>query len=185
MRSIDVLLVCTGNICRSPMGEALLRARLEARGVRAHVHSAGTLAWGGPATANAELAVIERGVSLDGHLSQPLTDDLVHGADLVIGMTRDHVWRVTRAEDALDRTFLPGELARLGATAGPRRTGEDESVRAWAARVAAQRPEGPAGRVGRAGDEVPDPVGEPIDVYRAVAARLDRDLTAIAALLAP
>jgi protein-tyrosine phosphatase len=181
MRRIDVLLVCTGNICRSPMGEALLRAHLRARGVDANVHSAGTLAWGGPATANAVLTMHEHGLTIDGHLSRALTDDLVAAADLVLGMTRDHVWRATRAgDDVSTRTFLVGELARLGATVGPRGTGED--LRAWAARVDGARPDGPVGRVG---DEVDDPVGEPLAVYRATAARLDRDLAVIATLLAP
>jgi protein-tyrosine phosphatase len=173
--------VCTGNICRSPMGEALLRAHLQARGVDAYVHSAGTLAWGGPATANALRSMQELGHSIDGHVSRALTDDLVADADLVLGMTRDHVWRAARgAADAASRTFLVGELARLGAAAGARADGED--VRTWAARVAASRPDGPVGRVG---DEIDDPVGEPLTVYRATAARLDRDLATIAALLAP
>jgi protein-tyrosine phosphatase len=123
----------------------------------------------------------ELGLAIDGHVSRALTDDLVADADLVLGMTRDHVWRATRAgPDAASRTFLVGELARLGAVTGARADGED--VRTWAARVAASRPDGPVGRVG---DEVDDPVGEPIAVYRATAARLDRDLATIAALLAP
>jgi protein-tyrosine-phosphatase len=179
--SIEILVVCTGNICRSPMAEALLRARLAARGLSAHVQSAGTLAWGGPATGSAALAMRELGLAIDGHLSRQLTDDLVMGADLVLGMTREHVWRVARAErDAQSRSFLVGELARLGPAAGAR--ARDESVRTWAARVAALRP---GGLVGRAGDEVEDPVGEPIGVYRATASRLDRDLERIASLLAP
>ena len=41
LKPIDVLFVCTGNICRSPMAEGLLRQRLETRGIPAHVHSAG------------------------------------------------------------------------------------------------------------------------------------------------
>jgi protein-tyrosine phosphatase len=123
----------------------------------------------------------EHGLSIDGHVSRALTDDLVAGADIVLGMTRDHVWRATRADDDADsRTFLVGELARLGATVGARDDGED--VRMWAARVARVRPGGPVGRVG---DEIDDPVGEPLSVYRATAVRLDRDLAAIAALLAP
>jgi protein-tyrosine phosphatase len=163
------------------MGEALLRARLAERGLDAHVHSAGTLAWGGPATGNAVLAMRERGLVIEGHLSRALTDELVVGADLVLGMTRDHVWRASRAAaDALERTFLVGELVRLGQQAGARAPGE--TVRAWAARVAALRPDGPVGRVG---DEVDDPIGEPIGTYRVTAERLDRDLSAVAALLAP
>lgn len=182
MRGIDVLVVCTGNICRSPMGEVLLRAHLAERGVDAHVHSAGTLAWGGPATGSAVLTMRERGLALDGHLSRSLSDELVERADLVIGMTRDHVWRAMRAsEDAVSRAFVLGELARLGPRVGPRPA--TESVRAWAARVADLRPDDRP--VGRTGDEVHDPVGEPMHVYRATAERLDRDLGAIAALLAP
>ena len=174
-------MVCTGNICRSPMAEVLLRARLAERGVDARVSSAGTLAWGGPATGNASLAVAELGVDLGGHLSRQLTAELVETSDLVIGMTRDHVWRATTLlPDATDRAFLLGELARLGARVGPRRP--EEAERAWARRVARERPEGP---IGRHDDEVADPVGEPLAVYRATATRLDRDLRVIAELLAP
>ena len=163
------------------MAEVLLRARLAERGVDARVSSAGTLAWGGPATGNASLAVAELGVGLEGHLSRQLTAAIVDAADLVIGMTRDHVWRVTTlSPDATDRSFLLGELARLGARAGPRRP--DEPERAWARRAALERPDGP---IGRHDDEVADPVGEPLAVYRAIATRLDRNLRVIAELLAP
>ncbi len=167
------------------MAEVLLRARLADRGVDARVSSAGTLAWGGPVTTNASLALDELGnelgMQLHRHLSRQLTAELIEPADLVVGMTRDHVWRATRlSADATDRSFLIGELARLGARVGAR--GSDESVRDWAARVAAERPSGPIGRVG---DEVADPVGEPIHVYRATAARLDRDACVIAELLVP
>jgi protein-tyrosine-phosphatase len=174
-------MVCTGNICRSPMAEALLSARLAERGIDARVSSAGTLAWGGPATGSAVIAVRELGAELEGHLSQPLTGELVDAADLILGMTRDHAWRATTlGADAGDRTFLVGELVRLGALAGAR--AEGESVRAWTQRVARHRPEGP---IGRMADEVADPVGEPLSVYRATAARLDRDLRLVADLLAP
>jgi protein-tyrosine phosphatase len=177
-----VMTVCTGNICRSPMAEVLLRTRLAERGVDASVASAGTLAWGGPATANSCIVVDELGVNLRGHLSQQLTADLVGPADLVLGMTRDHVWRATRLDaGATDRSFLIGELVRLGRRVGPR--AEGEPVRDWAARVAAERVDGRP--IGQVGDEVADPVGEPIHVYRATAARLDHDVRAIAELLVP
>ena len=165
------------------MAEVLLLARLEERGVAARVHSAGTLAWGGSATGNAEIAMHERGLDLRHHHSTALTRGLVKGADLVLGMTREHVWRVTGlSSDAAERAFVLGELVRLGQMVGARDAEGGETVRAWALRVARARPDGP---IGRYGDEVDDPVNESLHVYRATADRLDRDLTAIADLLAP
>ena len=179
---IEVLVVCTGNICRSPMGEVLLRAHLHANGVDARVQSAGTTAWGGAATAYAIEVMRDRGIDLSGHSSRQLEPAHIADADLVIAMTRNHLWRVCAvAPDAAERTFLLGELARLGQVVGRRR--EDEGVREWAARVAATR--GDVQVVGRMDDEVADPVGEPVEVYRSTADRLDRDLRAIAALLTP
>jgi protein-tyrosine phosphatase len=178
----DVLVVCTGNIARSPMGEALLRAHLASRGAHAHVHSAGTLAWEGPATEPARFAMSERGLDISDHRSRPLTGALVAAADLILGMTRSHVWGVHAFDaDADDRTFLVAELPRLGARVGPRRDGE--AVRAWAARAAAER--APGSVAGRGEEEVPDPFGERPAVYEATADRLDRATRAIAELLVP
>lgn len=176
-------MVCTGNICRSPMAEWLLRAHLEERGVDAHVHSAGTLQWEGAATGQAIAVMQERGIDMSPHRSRALRASLVADADLVLCMTRTHLWAVGRHDpDAVDRTFLVPELVRLGAKVGPREPGE--SVRAWAARVAAARPTG-GGAVGLATDEVADPLGEADGVFRSTADRLDADLRAVADLLAP
>ena len=80
-----------------------------------------------------------------------------------------------------DRTFMVGELVRLGRDVGARRV--DEGVREWAARVSVAR-EGD-GKHGRSTDEVDDPAGEPIEVYRRTATLLDRSLTEIVELLTP
>ena len=177
---VDILVVCTGNTCRSPMAEALLRDELAKLGIDARVHSAGTLAWRGGASGGAQAAMADRAIDLSAHRSRRLEAGMVADADLVLGMTRTHVWSsATHAPDAADRIFLPGELARLGEAEGPRRP--DEPLAEWAARVARRRPDP---RVpGHPQDEVPDPAGEPVDVYRATAERLAGELARVARLI--
>ncbi len=177
-----MLMVCSGNTCRSPMAMALLGHHLAERGVEARVHSAGTLGWGGPATANSVAVMAERGLDLSGHESRRIDAGLVVGADLVLGMTRDHVTGVLIHDPtAVDRTFVIGEVVRLGTQVGARRVGQ--AARHWTDAVAAGRPGGR--RSGRVGDEIADPVGEPLDVYRRTADRLDELTSVLAALLAP
>jgi protein-tyrosine phosphatase len=163
------------------MTEALLQAKLDALTVDARVHSAGTLPWIGSASEGARAAMRERGLDLDAHRSRALSTGLLDDADLVLGMTRQHVWSVANyAPAAVERAFLVGELIRLGTAAGPRPA--DEPLRAWATRVAALRadPRVP----GQPQDEVADPAGESLDVYRATATRLDAELDRLVTLLA-
>jgi protein-tyrosine phosphatase len=163
------------------MTEALLRAKLHALGVDARVHSAGTLPWVGAASDGARAAMRQYGLDLDAHRSRALSAELLDDADLVLGMTRQHVWSVANyAPEAVPRAFLVGELVRLGTAAGPRSA--DEPLRAWATRVAVHRadPRIP----GQPQDEVADPAGEALEVYRATAARLDAELDRLVALIA-
>ena len=88
-----VLLICTGNICRSPMAEVLLRARLANDEARRHwrVGSAGV--WtvdGEPASAHAVDEMEKRGIDMRGHRSRNVTPDMMIEADLVLVMTRRH-----------------------------------------------------------------------------------------------
>jgi protein-tyrosine phosphatase len=93
-----VLVVCSGNTCRSPMAAALLQHALS-EAVSEHGHllppvvlSAGTHASPGhPATRAAIEAIEERRLDLAGHMTRPLDAALLRGADLVLGMTRSHV----------------------------------------------------------------------------------------------
>jgi protein-tyrosine phosphatase len=175
-------MICSGNTCRSPMAMALLADHLAQRGVATRVHSAGTLGWGGPATANSVAVMAERGLDLTHHESQRLNPGLVVGADLLLGMTRNHVSGVLAHDPtAVDRTFVIGEAVRLGTRAGPMRA--DQPLRVWTDSIAALRPNGRTS--GRLPDEVEDPVGEPIDVYRRTADQLDGFTAALAELLAP
>ena len=102
-----LIVVCTANMCRSPMAEGILRARLgEQSGWR--VLSAGVMAVpGSPATQEARQAAAEIGINLDGHRSRPLTEDLVQQADLLVTMTKMHAAMVmARFPEADGKTRL-------------------------------------------------------------------------------
>lgn len=91
---MEILVVCYGNICRSPMAEVLLQAavdrRLGGRGAVV-VTSAGTHAYeGNPASRLGVEAMSSRGLDLRRHRSRPVTKALVRRADRVVCMTREH-----------------------------------------------------------------------------------------------
>jgi protein-tyrosine phosphatase len=117
LSSLVVLFVCTGNTCRSPMAEGLCRqalarrlgchpGELEDRGVI--VMSAGIAAMmGGRPAAEAVEVLAERGLRLDDHHSQPVTESLVRHADHVVAMTRGHRDAIlAQWPQAADRTRL-------------------------------------------------------------------------------
>jgi protein-tyrosine phosphatase len=164
------------------MAMGLLAHHLARRGMEARVHSAGTIGWGGPATDHAVEVLAARDIDLSDHESRRLRGEHVGDADLILGMTRDHVGGVVIHEpEAAERAFVMGEVVRLGRRVGPRRAGQ--SVREWAAEVAALRP--PRRPPGIASDEVDDPVGLGLEIYEATADRLDRLCGELVALLLP
>jgi len=118
---MKILFVCTGNTCRSPMAEVMMRRLLEERGVKEiQVRSAGTGAYdGAPASEGAYLVGLENGIDLSAHRAQRLTRELVSESDLILAMSPSHR---DQAEDlgGGEKVFL------LGAYAG--RDGEGAAV---------------------------------------------------------
>jgi len=86
-----ILFICTGNVCRSPMAEALFRHAVEGRG-KFRVLSAGLGALDGqPPTPHSVRAMRELGIDISGQRSRMLTAELVRQADYIFGMTHSHV----------------------------------------------------------------------------------------------
>jgi len=93
---MNILFVCTGNTCRSPLAEALARGIAERRGLGGvTISSAGTNAWdNSPASDGALLVGLERQLDLAGHRARKLTPAIVSEADLIFVMTPAHLEQV-------------------------------------------------------------------------------------------
>ncbi|MGE5579827.1 MAG: L-threonylcarbamoyladenylate synthase [Bacillota bacterium] len=91
--TLNLLMVCSGNTCRSPMAEALMRALWDRSGhlPMLQVWSRGTSALPGfPASHEAIEAMAARGLDLSKHLSAPVSEADLETADLVLTMTGAH-----------------------------------------------------------------------------------------------
>jgi protein-tyrosine-phosphatase len=105
-----LLIVCTANICRSPMAAALLRHALAAQPepLRSlQVVSAGVAAREDePATENSIMALKKVGLDLSSHVSRPLTHELLNGALAVIAMTESHCAMIQATADPVPEHLL-------------------------------------------------------------------------------
>ncbi|MET4157278.1 low molecular weight phosphatase family protein [Agromyces sp. PvR057] len=113
---MNVLVVCTGNICRSPVAERVLAARLASAGLGdVIVSSAGTAALAGqPMTPQAAAQALRFGADPAGHASRQLTERLVEDADLVLTATRAHRAEVAElVPRAARRAYTLREFARV------------------------------------------------------------------------
>lgn len=179
----EIMTVCTGNICRSPLAEVLLRARLSDLGVR--VHSAGTQGLdAAPMTSEAQRLAVELGGSVDDaamHRSRFLTEHDLSTPDLVLAMSREHRRRVVElAPSRMRRTFTAREFGRLAEDVSDEEiravahaAGGDarERMRVAVAEIAARRGLVPPLADG-SDDDVVDPYRRSWDTYQRSAAQL-------------
>ncbi|MGY1834645.1 hypothetical protein ACI79P_06010 [Blastococcus sp. SYSU DS0510] len=170
---VTVLLVCTGNICRSALGQGLgrsyLREHLGAAADDVRLVSAGTRAVAGsPMHPRSALVLSGFGGDPEGFVARQLEPAMVDEADLVLTLTRDHRRDVLGlAPRALARTFTLREAAALLGALGDRQPeGEEfaDRVRGLVSALAAARP----GRSGGDGDDIGDPIGRSLEGHEAV-----------------
>lgn len=173
-----ILFVCTGNICRSPIAERLTRHELDVRlrgsaAGRIVVESAGT--WGhegAPMEAHAATVLDEYGADSAGFVGRELLDEHVVEADLVLTATLDHRAQViSMGHTAGLRTFTLKEFTRLVRRIDPStlpdpRKGADVTQRARALVRSAAALRGWLLAASPEADEVHDPYGAPIGMFR-------------------
>ncbi|GAB6264340.1 arsenate reductase/protein-tyrosine-phosphatase family protein [Photobacterium sp. 53610] len=106
-----ILVVCVGNICRSPSGEALLKRLLPGKKIRsAGLNTDKSGLKGKPADRMATEIAAENGVSLEGHQAQQLTAELCREFDLILVMEKVHIDAVVSvAPEARGKTMLFGQ----------------------------------------------------------------------------
>lgn len=185
----EILTVCTGNICRSPLAEVLLRTRLD--DLDPLVASAGTRGLSGapmtPEAAHIAQALGVPAADTDAHRSRFLTERHLSTPDLILAMTRAHRRAIAElAPSRLRSTFTIREFARLAQavsetelrTAAAAAATPGEKVRAAASVLASYRglvppPDDPDD------DDVVDPYRQPWETYLLSTHQLEPAVTAV------
>jgi protein-tyrosine phosphatase len=91
----SILVVCVGNICRSPIGEQLFKKYFPEKKIASA--GLGALKGHGPDATASEVA-LEHGLLLEGHIAQQLTSSLCRQYDLILVMERGHIDAVSRIQ---------------------------------------------------------------------------------------
>ena len=105
----SILVVCVGNICRSPTGQALLQHKLVGTGIAVSSAGLGALV-GKPVDQTAALVMAEAGLSLPAHEARQLSPEMLASADLILVMEQRHLKSIhAMAPQARGKTLLFGK----------------------------------------------------------------------------
>ena len=178
-----VLMICTGNICRSPMAEQILEQKASKAKLPIKVQSAGVMAMtGSPMTPQSGDAMKARGFTPGKHISRDLTPEMLEKADLVLTATLDHRSEIARMlPKASKYSFTIDEFARLTSflSSNPefqdefkknRKETREEFLRRTMKEAVLLRGMVPTGQDPK---DVIDPYGESVEVYEQVAEQID------------
>ena len=159
MREFVLVFVCTGNICRSPMAEGIMKDIVLDEVEHTHrvipiiISSAGTHALTGNLASRYAVEIAERhGINLNFHRSKPLNETIVRNADLILTMEKNHTELIKRNWAFCDTVY---ELKNFAA--------EDSRT--------------------SAGSDIHDPIGMDINFYANVFDELKREITRIATVV--
>jgi len=184
-----VLVVCTGNVCRSPLAEQLLLsalAKAPALAGEVVIHSAGTEApVGAPMSPPSAAISVREGSNPEGHVARQITAEMVREADLILVATRGHRSDVARiVPRAARRLFTIREFGRFAdavlqsepgiATSADDLRGLVDQAVALRGYLPAHDPEL---------DDIIDPIGRSERTYERMAGELVPAVRAVAGLL--
>ena len=162
------------------MAESLFTHHAQQQGLAMKAHSSGTDAISGNQATDLAIEVLaDRNIDLTSHRAQTLTSDQIMDSNIVIAMTRQHEAAVAKIDpQSRSRTFLAGEIPRIGNQMGPLGSLEIEE---WL--MTLHKARGGHMTSGRLSDEIPDPWDYPKDVYEKTARKLDSYIIHIVRLL--
>lgn len=133
-----ILVVCMGNICRSPLAEAALRAEASARGLDVTIDSAGTGAWhiGDPPDSRAQAEALRHGVDISGQRARQVSPADFDRFDLILAADRDNLAHLRRMQPKDGRARLSLLLDHVPGREGqgipdPYYGGPEGFARAW------------------------------------------------------
>lgn len=190
-----ILFVCTGNTCRSPMAEAMLRQLAAERGLELEVKSAGVSAWDGTPMSDHAAAVLKEN-HVEGYetfASTALSEAEVVWADLILTLTVGHKRHVLqRFPAAADKTYTLREYAEPGEGG----SGERDRLQELAAELQLKQALGQEPTPEELAElaeldrlcpnpDVADPFGGSLEEYRMTALQIREALLVVVDKLAP